>query len=633
MDGRLTFQNHRDSNPYEVFLRLCCFISGIVQDIDKYKTDKVHRNGTEAITDITDGTAYKELLCAEDGFLTMPFNLTGILNTDGVNLYSSSKVELWPVFLAINELSPKIRFSRENMLLIGIWQGKGKPPFKQFFASLGDELNSLYNGGVEVNVNGKDILAKLAVVCGVFDLPAKASILNMTYFNGKEGCITCEDPGKRVKQGKGTSHCYPFRNIDSHYPGRNHDTVKEYMREATDKKRVKGFIGTSGLTNLETYDLVKGTVPDYMHGILLGITKTLLCKWFSPTQSGNPYFIGKHLKTVSKRLNKIKPPPFIERLPRDLEKHYQHFKATELQAWLLFYSLPCLSDILPFAYLRHFAYLSEAIYIVLGDNITPTKLDRASMLLNKFYQEFEELYGPGSCGLNVHNACAHLIWYVKLWGPAWAWSCFPFEDANAMLLQSCHGTGNVMKQVMRYKEVQLNMRSKGMESSSTTRWKVTSSANNCDICGKMKPFSKEIFFNEVADNHGVNLGNVKQLDRICVNGKQFCSEDYIRMEKRVCSVVLCDDGSVGRILCFLLDEISDTVYAILQMFQTHIDAEISQLGAGKHIIPVSETQQKKMILVEQLSHILLYIHISLTDASNVHYVAQLPNAHGHAIFK
>jgi hypothetical protein len=40
-----------------------------------------------------------------------------------------------------------------------------------------------------------------------------------------------------------------------------------------------------------------------------------------------------------------------------------------------------------------------------------------------------------------------------------------------------------------------------------------------------------------------------------------------------------------------------------------------------------------MILVEQLSHILLYIHVSLTDASTVHYVAQLPNAHGHAIFK
>ena len=49
----------------------------------------------------------------------MLFLLTALLNTDGVNLYSSSKVELWPIFLAINELSPKARFSRDNLLLVG----------------------------------------------------------------------------------------------------------------------------------------------------------------------------------------------------------------------------------------------------------------------------------------------------------------------------------------------------------------------------------------------------------------------------------------------------------------------------------------------------------------------------------
>lgn len=36
-------------------------------------------------------------------------------------------------FLAINELSPSLRFASENILLIGLWQGKGKPPFKTLF--------------------------------------------------------------------------------------------------------------------------------------------------------------------------------------------------------------------------------------------------------------------------------------------------------------------------------------------------------------------------------------------------------------------------------------------------------------------------------------------------------------------
>ena len=169
---------------------LSCFISGIVLDINRCKAEIVERDISEGLTDITDGEAYREMLHTEDSYLPSPYGLSGIINTDGVNLYASSKVELWLIFLAINELSPAFRFSRENMLLIGIWQGKGKPPFKQFFDTLSEELNIMHSVGVNIELNGKIITVKLGVLCGVFDLPAKASILNMTYFNGKEGCIT-----------------------------------------------------------------------------------------------------------------------------------------------------------------------------------------------------------------------------------------------------------------------------------------------------------------------------------------------------------------------------------------------------------------------------------------------------------
>ena len=83
-------------------------------------------------------------------------------------------------------------------------------------------------------------------------------------------------------------------------------------------------------------------------------------------------------------MQNIKPSEYIERLPRDLETNYC-FKATELQSWLLYYWLPCLIGVLPYNYLEHCAYLSEAIYILLGDEITQTALERAEMLLDKFY--------------------------------------------------------------------------------------------------------------------------------------------------------------------------------------------------------------------------------------------------------
>ena len=47
------------------------------------------------------------------------------------------------------------------------------------------------------------------------------------------------------------------------------------------------------------FDVVLGMVPDYMHGCLLGVTKTLLYKWFSSTNHKHPYFIGGQVSMKS----------------------------------------------------------------------------------------------------------------------------------------------------------------------------------------------------------------------------------------------------------------------------------------------------------------------------------------------
>lgn len=257
----------------------------------------------------------------EGGFLEKGLhNIIGIINTDRVNLYTSSKVELWPIFLAINELTLPNRFSRDNILLVGIWQKKGKPPFEAFFEIFSEYMNSLFNEGVEIKVNEDYFIVKLAVVCGVFDLPAKAEVLNMSYFNGPHSCIKCEQSGVTVKQGKGTAKCFPYKFPGARCPDRKHNTVLASMRTGSAQNRSKGFKGMSGLAYLEGFNLVLDVVPGYMHGVLLGVTKTLLNMWFSPSHSKKEYFIGKHLKAISHRMKTIKPPDGIERLPRDLEK-------------------------------------------------------------------------------------------------------------------------------------------------------------------------------------------------------------------------------------------------------------------------------------------------------------------------
>ena len=45
----------------------------------------------------------------EHEFLSEPGNVSLLLNTDGVSMFKSSNISIWPIWLVINELPPHIR--------------------------------------------------------------------------------------------------------------------------------------------------------------------------------------------------------------------------------------------------------------------------------------------------------------------------------------------------------------------------------------------------------------------------------------------------------------------------------------------------------------------------------------------
>ena len=91
------------------------------------------------ITDIVDGQNYRTL--SQPGqFQHSSSNISVIMNCDGIPLYNSPNIKLWPVFLAIDELPSSQRFAHENMILAAIWQAKIKPPF----------LECIWRGNVHV---------------------------------------------------------------------------------------------------------------------------------------------------------------------------------------------------------------------------------------------------------------------------------------------------------------------------------------------------------------------------------------------------------------------------------------------------------------------------------------------------
>ena len=138
----------------------------------------------------------------------------------------------------------------------------------------------------------------------------------------------------------------------------------------------------------------------------------------------------------------------MTRMPRKLEANLSHLKASELESWLLLFRVPCLDGIMESCYMENLCFLVEGIHILLGNSITQESLVRARDMLGQFHSTFEKLYGMKNCGLNIHNIGAHLVDYVEMHGPLWAWSCFPFEYMNGLLVKSAQGTEDVRRQLL-----------------------------------------------------------------------------------------------------------------------------------------------------------------------------------------
>ena len=60
------------------------------------------------ICDIYDGEAYEQHM-QDGGFLSVPTNISFTINTDRAQVFHSSNVSLWPVYLVINELPVNLR--------------------------------------------------------------------------------------------------------------------------------------------------------------------------------------------------------------------------------------------------------------------------------------------------------------------------------------------------------------------------------------------------------------------------------------------------------------------------------------------------------------------------------------------
>ena len=85
-------------------------------------TDRTPRSSV--LRHIWDGSVVQKLRTG-DHFFSNSFNLALSSCTDGVEIFNTSPVGVWPVYLVILNLA-RIRMKAEN--ICGLWVGPSKPP-------------------------------------------------------------------------------------------------------------------------------------------------------------------------------------------------------------------------------------------------------------------------------------------------------------------------------------------------------------------------------------------------------------------------------------------------------------------------------------------------------------------------
>ena len=246
------------------------------------------------------------------------------------------------------------------------------------------------------------------------DAPAKCLMQNFVQFNGFSGCPYCLHRRTSVKtSARGHTHAYPFNREDP-LKGcgteRTHEETLQHAYEAHKSKLegkyapVCGVKGYSWFRFIPGFDIIKDIAVDYMHCVLLGVTKMLTTLWFDKAHAAEDWNISKTLEAVDRRLLNITPPNCISRPPRSIAKDFAHWKASEYRSFLFFYAIPCLWNILPDEYFHHFILFVEAIWLLDQSSISPHCLQKARKLLLQKIPELIPLlpFGSGSKKFHEH---------------------------------------------------------------------------------------------------------------------------------------------------------------------------------------------------------------------------------------
>ncbi|XP_077547661.1 uncharacterized protein LOC144159876 [Haemaphysalis longicornis] len=490
------------------------------------------------MNDITDGKHYsnmrKQNNMARD-------DLTFTVNSDGSPVFKSAKYSIWPVQLTLNELPPILRSM--NVMTPLLWYGNEHPNMMLLLQAFVTQLEVLNERGITWESADGTVHSKVFCVCCCADAPAKAAMQQMMQYNGYYGCSWCYHPGTKVDGV--VKYC-----VSTPFADRTDEEAISDMRSLCQDDSlasVRGVKAVSPFINLPGFSAIWAWCPDYMHCVLLGVTRQITDVWL--TEAGG-FYEGTRtslLALLNERLCSIRMPQCVNRQPRSLHAR-GNWKASEWQHWLLHYSVPCISGILEDEYVEHWGLLVAGVYLLLKDSITDSDVEQSSKLLAQFVVRLQFLYEENHMTYNVHQLL-HLAKSAHLFGPLWAHSCFSFES----------NMGRLLKLVTSSNGVALQIATRLLLHSSFVSLRAVASEHALALIGieetvnhdqeEMIPLGKPGAVGESSDfsvprQQGDEL---LEYERLKVGRIIICSEKYSRHLRVDCTAVLLKDGTHAKV--------------------------------------------------------------------------------------
>ncbi|KAL7300542.1 hypothetical protein TKK_0006539 [Trichogramma kaykai] len=259
--------------------------------------------------DIYDGSVYKSV---PNNFTASPSNVTFTWNTDGLPLFKSSKIGIWPFYLMVNELPHKMRVKKENVILAGLWIGDDKPHPNLFMNSFIDELGDLFRGVYfDIPSLAQPIRVRALIISGTADLPAIALFRNTKQYNSTYGCTNCYIQTERFEN----VQTYPFRENLSLRTTVDNDF---YAAQAYEMDICQ--FGVKGPTTLAkiAYNYIEGTTIDVLHNVYEGVMKKMIILWFDEEFRTKDFSLFAYTNIINDRIKALTLLPFLPRNPRKI---------------------------------------------------------------------------------------------------------------------------------------------------------------------------------------------------------------------------------------------------------------------------------------------------------------------------